>query len=240
MLGIENPPLPLRPTNGAPRAGNGEDTGSVARPARDAYLAALAAREELTAKDNAWVEKENAERAHITAKENAEAAYAAAEQAKVDALADKEVLGAAPADPLAQDAAVRTALDTLSSARPRAALAVAKLSRIRHQRALIRDQAIAVNSTLRELRHAALEEVLSERLAVLLEAEGAYLTAICSAYGVAAVVDESARMPGPRLDFAGTLDVQEVYLPRPFHPAFVDVPSPARSDIAAAIVREAE
>src|SRR6266446_5468252 len=240
MLGVENPSLPalpLRPTTDRPHQtnGEGEGNGSNPRPAYAAYLAHLAAMKEVAESDSQWATTENAELAHIAAKEAAEARLAAAQEAKVGAEADREVLGKSDIDTAGLEKAIQGEIESLGHLRPRSALAKAKICRIRAQRTTLRDQQTALGAAYREIRHAALQELLAERIEVLIGAEAQYLAALVAAYGVAALVDESARAPGVRLDFAGPLDAQEVYLPRPHHPAFVDVPSPARADIAKAI-----
>jgi len=114
------------------------------------------------------------------------------------------------------------------------------LTRIRSQRATLRDQRLKLAEQTRLLCHAARSERLAEAMETLLESERNYVEAIQTAFGVAASIDELAREPGPALPFAGYLNLPELLLQRPSHPAYRDRPSPMRDDIAKAITSIAE
>jgi hypothetical protein len=219
-------------------ASRGEPTDST--PAASALCQHRAKIAEVQAEDAEWARRETDEVRYIQSATEAEQALTALEQRHVSAIADQEVLGSSTDDPTAIARQVASVRASTASVHERARLAVAKLERIRAQRAAVRAVLTTLNNEVRALQHAACSERLAAAMAVLLAAERAYVDALTTAYGIAAAVDELARSPGARLDFAGSMDVGELLLPRPHHPAYIDRPSPLRADIAAAIATEAE
>jgi hypothetical protein len=211
-------------------------------PAIPNYSALLAHHEEVTAiqnQDTAWATKETAELEHVRVCGAEKAALTALEKRRVDAQADSEVLGRCDEDLVALGHQIEAARTRVATLIERATLAQAKVLRIRDQRMALREQVNALNTRLRPLQHAARTERLGAAMEGLLEAEAAYVRALVAAFGVATTIDELARAPGTRLDFAGGLALGELILPRPFHLAFKDRPSPMRPDIGAAIAAEA-
>lgn len=211
-----------------------------ATPAYSALLAHRAKIAEVKALDADWVSKENAELGHLQAYSAEQTALTQLEQAKVGAQADREVLGRSDVDLDDLIRQVSTTRSRVAELRDRSLLAEAKLVRIRQQRSALREQLTTFNDGLRPLQHAARSERLASAMESLLVAEAAYVKALTEGFGIAASVDELARAPGPPLPFAGRLDVLNLILPRPYHEAFSDVPSPQRADIAAAVNAKAE
>jgi chromosome segregation ATPase len=208
--------------------------------AADALKAHRAELARVSALDAEWVRRESAERAQIVAADEAEAALVALTKRRTAALADLDVVGCAEDDPEALGAEITTAKANATELRERAELAAAKIERIRAQRAELRTQIATLGAGLRPLQHAARLAALGEAMTVLVAAESAYVDALTTAYGVAASIDELARAPGPRLDFAGELPLRDLLLPRPCHADFVAVPSPRRDEIAARVALTAE
>jgi hypothetical protein len=197
---------------------------------------------ELQADDARWARQETDECRHVRAADEAQAALLALEQRRVDAQADREVLGSSDVDVVALTKEIDAARTTVGTLRDRAQLAHAKVLRIRQQRATLHEQHAAAGQALRPTRHAAAVEALGHAMVGLVEAEKAYVSALVAAYSLAAVIDDLARQPGPRLAFADLETIKKLVLPRPAHHAFVAIPSSLKT-IATALedgIKQAE
>jgi hypothetical protein len=189
--------------------------------------------------DADWAAKETAEVAHMQLHAAVQAALGALEQRKIDAKADQEVLGRCDEDVDTLAEQIETERRRLNGLTETAVFAEAKLVRIRRQRGTLRAQKEDLNQQSRPLQYAARCERLAQKMSVLVECERAYVQALIEAFAVAHSIDELARAPGPVLPFAGHLSANDLYLPRPHHPAFVATPSPQRPHIDARIAEEA-
>ena len=193
---------------------------------------------EVAAADSEWAAKEATELAHVAACGRAQSELSTLEQRRIDAQADHDVLGRSDIDTATLAKQIATAREAADALVERGRLAEAKVVRIKQQRDVLRQQRLKLATETAPLVHAARLERLGEAMATLVEAEAAYVRALEEAFGVAATVDEIAR--GTALASAGHLDLAELWLQRPAHPAFANRPSPLRADIAQAITAVAE
>jgi hypothetical protein len=211
-----------------------------ATPAYSALRAHLSKIEQVRAEDTEWAHHESEEVRHVQAASEVERVLAALEQRRVSAIADQEVLGSSVDDPEDIARQVASVRASAVSVHERARLAVAKLDRIRERRAVVHAERVRLHDEVRPLQHAARTERLAAAMDTLLTAERAYMEAFTAAFGLAAAIDELAKAPGIRLEFAGSANVGELVLPRPHHPSYADRPSPMWADISAAIATEGE
>jgi CHASE3 domain sensor protein len=194
----------------------------------------------LQAQAEEWATKQTEELGHVRAYDEAHIELERLERAHVGAIADEEVLGHTDINVASVTRELEVARAKIVALKKRAVLAQEKLVRIGDQRKAVNDDLKALGSQFRALQHAARLEALAAAMPGLLEAEQEYLAALVRVWALSGVADDCARQPGPVLPLTGILDVRDVCLPRPAHPAFVNEPVPQRGDIAAAIAAEAE